>query len=92
MAKVLKRKKPVEHLKSVEDEPHDALPIDDTVQPIPDDVHPDDAAWREAFELIEKLAKMTPNLMGTAHGLALIHAAQKWMAQHLEEHHEAGPT
>ena len=90
MAKLLKRKKPTaKHVRPVEDEPlenHNALPIDDTVTPIPDDVA---SAQHEAIELIEKLAKMTPNLMGTAHGIALIHSAQKWMAAHVEVHHEA---
>lgn len=86
MAKMLKRKKPTaKHVRPVPPlEDHDALPIDDTVRAVPDDVLHDDAAMHEAIELIERLAKMTPNLMGTAHGIALIHSAQKWMAAHVE--------
>lgn len=71
MSKVVKRLKAK---KLDEDEP--------LVESIPDDVPSEDTAFREASDILHALAKTTPNLMGTAHGLALIHAAQKWVAQH----------
>lgn len=43
----------------------------------------DEDALEEALVILKMLAKSTPNLMGTAHGIALIHAAQKWVVAHV---------
>lgn len=77
MAKLVKRASGKKHTVSHDDD-------EPLVTSVPDDVHVDanEEALREGALVIEALAKMTPNLMGTAHGLALIHAAKKWMLQY----------
>ena len=43
----------------------------------------DEDALEEATNILQKLAKSTPAHMGTAHGIALIHAAVKWVAAYM---------
>lgn len=78
MAKVVKHVKR-SHSKKPE-APHDDEPL--TVEALPDDVPTHDQAFHEASQIIHTLAVTTPNLMGTAHGIALIHSAQKWVQQY----------
>jgi hypothetical protein len=69
--------KVVKHVRShVKPDAHEDEPL---VSPLPDDVPSHDVAFHEASDILHKLALTTPNLMGTAHGIALIHSAQKWV-------------
>jgi len=67
---------------AVDDEPLGIAMDEPLPAPLVDKFLEDEDALDEATAILKTLAASTPAHMGTAHGIALIHSAQAWVAAH----------